>query len=170
MRTLWLILLVTVLAVPAGTGITLAQTDEDAARAGDAPDDDAILAWLLAEQPVGEVAQVPPMRDLWRLGLTDEQIRRIQHLRGAFRERTSRLRIALQRARLDARELMLEAAPPRPRIEEVSRRIGDAYGALVRARLEYMAELRQNFTAEQWTRLQGMMRLRRPMPRPAPGP
>ncbi len=91
-----------------------------------------------------------------RLGLTEAQAKRVEQILAAHRERTARLRIALSRARLDARELMLEAKPDRAKIEAISRRIGDLHGQLARAHMEFTLELKQILTPEQWTRFQGM--------------
>lgn len=100
-----------------------------------------------------------------RLGLTEAQAQRVEQVLAAHRERTAKLRIAQGRARLDARELMLEAKPDRARIEAISRRIGDLSGQMVRARLEVSLELRGILTPQQWSRFQEMnaqrMRARR---------
>lgn len=89
-----------------------------------------------------------------RLGLTEAQAQRVEAVLAAHRTRMSRLNIAMGRARLDSRELALEAKPDRARIEAVSRRIGDLYGQMARARMEVSFELRGIMTPEQWSRFQ----------------
>ncbi len=98
--------------------------------------------------------RAPDLRQ--RLSLTDEQARRVEQIMAARRERTERTRIALGRARLDARELLLEATPDRRRAEQIARRIGELQGQLVLARLETAIELKQVLTPQQWQRLQSM--------------
>ncbi|MDR7481136.1 MAG: Spy/CpxP family protein refolding chaperone [Armatimonadota bacterium] len=89
-----------------------------------------------------------------RLNLTDEQARRVEQIAIAFRSRTARLRIDLARARLDAREALLESTPDRARLEAIARRIGELHGQLARARFEMLVELKAVLTPEQWMRLQ----------------
>ncbi len=163
----------------AGVGLALGQMGSSYASAGTpggAPGDDfdhagEITAVLAQAPPGGPPAPPGPPADIAkRLNLTEAQTRKFQQLRAAHEQKTSRLRIALSRARLDARELMLETSPDRGKIEAVSRRIGDLYGQTVRARLEYTAELRQLLTPEQWSQLRAMtarrMMERRARPRP----
>lgn len=102
-------------------------------------------------------APARPGRDLrQRLDLTDDQARRVEQIMANQRERTARTRIALGRARLDARELMLDANPDRRRAEQIARRIGDLQGQLVLARLETQIELKQVLMPQQWQRFQSM--------------
>lgn len=153
MRLVLIGVLVLVLATSVWTGVTVAQDggepDQVWAEAAEGAD-------LIAQAPVGPgVPRVQGLRQ--RLNLTDAQARRVEQITAAHTEKTARLRIALARARLDARELLLETTPDRAKLDAVPRRIGDLYGQLVRARLDYMFELRGVLTAEQWGQLRAMM-------------
>jgi Spy/CpxP family protein refolding chaperone len=154
-------LLVAALVAGATTGITRAQVPGD-------PEPERVLApsdgtfetvgWLLA--------QAWDPADLQRrLNLSDEQARRVRQILTAHQDRVARLRIALSRARLDAREAMLEATPDRTRLEGIARRIGELTGQLAAARFQTTLELRQVLTPEQWNRLR-TLRARRWAPRP----
>jgi Spy/CpxP family protein refolding chaperone len=122
-----------------------------------APEDDGAHALvLLAQQPPAAPAALGD-RLRRALNLSDEQARRVEQLLGAYRTRTARLRIDLSRARLDAREALLEASPDRARLDTVARRIGELQGQLAAAWYGLMADLRAVLTPEQWTRLQGML-------------
>jgi Spy/CpxP family protein refolding chaperone len=110
-----------------------------------------------AAQDPGALAQVRPGPgpDLRRrLNLSEDQARRVDQIVSAYRARAARLRIDLARARLDAREALLEATPDRNRLDAIARRIGDLQGQLARARFEMLAELKGVLTPEQWMRLQ----------------
>lgn len=178
MRSLAAVLTAIAVVAAAWAGVGLVQghlglTHAVAGTPGGAPGDDADLGGeitaLLAQAPPAR-PQAPPADIAKLLNLTEAQARKFQQLRTAHEQKTSRLRIALSRARLDARELMLETSPDRGKIEAVSRKIGDLYGQTVRARLEYTAELRQLLTPEQWNQLRAMtarrMMERRARPRP----
>lgn len=165
MRNFLICVIAVALVASAWTGVTRAQTDDEAAPPwADVPGLDDLVA--LAPGAPGPGAPGPGVAGLrQRLGLTEAQAQKVEQVLAAHRERLARLRIALSRARLDARELMLEAKPDRARIEAVSRRIGDLYGQTVRARLEVSLELRGILTPEQWSRFREMnaqrMRARR---------
>lgn len=123
--------------------------------------------WLLAQAaPGGPGAPGAPVGGLRRwLNLTDEQARRVEQILAAHRTRTERLRIDLGRARLDAREVMLQAAPDRGRLDAIARRMGELQGQLIGARFSVMVELKAVLTPEQWTRLRAMTWRRGPMGR-----
>lgn len=165
MRYFVICIIAVLLVTSAWTGVTRAQTDDETAQAWtEAPGPDDLVAQAPgAPGPGATGSGGPGLRQ--RLGLTEAQATRVEQILAAHRERLARLRIALGRARLDARELALEAKPDRARIEAVSRRIGDLYGQMVRARLEVSFELRGILTPEQWGRFQEMtaqqMRARR---------
>ncbi len=157
MRYFLFCLIAVVLVTSAWTGVTRAQTDDE-------PGLDNLVAQAPGVPGAGMPGPGGPgLRQ--RLGLTEAQAQKVEQILAAHRERTARLRIALGRARLDARELTLEAKADRAKIEAVSRRIGDLYGQMVRARLEVSFELKQILTPEQWSRFQEMtarrMRARR---------
>lgn len=116
-----------------------------------ADDDAPFLAQAAPTAPVPPGAGSALRR---RLNLTDEQARRVEQIVVGFRSRTARLRIDLARARLDAREALLESTPDRARLEAIARRIGDLQGQLARARFEMLVELKAVLTPEQWLRLQ----------------
>lgn len=156
MRYVVISLVAVALVASVWTGVTRAQTGDDPAL-----DDDVVALAPGAPGPgaPGPGAPgfgAPGLRQ--RLGLTEAQAQKVEQILAAHRERMARLRIAMGRARLDARELTLEAKADRGKIEAVSRRIGDLYGQMVRARLEVSFELKQVLTPEQWSRYQEMMR------------
>lgn len=165
MRYFLIGLLVVALVTSAWTGVTRAQTDDETAPPWtEVPGLDDLLAQAPgAPGPGMPAAKAAGLRQ--RLGLTEAQAQRVEQVLAAHRERVARLRIAQGRARLDARELSLETKPDRAKIEAVSRRIGDLYGQMVRARLEVGFELRAILTPEQWSRFREMnaqrMRARR---------
>ncbi|MDR7554343.1 MAG: Spy/CpxP family protein refolding chaperone [Armatimonadota bacterium] len=116
------------------------------------PADPAVVARghdVLAQAPAAPAADLRR-----RLNLTEEQAQRVEQILTAYRARTARLRIDLARARLDAREALLEATPDRARLEAIARRIGDLQGQLTRARFEMLVDLKGVLTPEQWMRLQ----------------
>ncbi|MDR7544105.1 MAG: Spy/CpxP family protein refolding chaperone [Armatimonadota bacterium] len=161
MRTMCIGLLVAVLVMGATTGLTSAQVPED-------PEPEQVLAQSdLTFEPAGWLlAQALDPADLQRrLNLSDEQARRVRQILTAHQDRIARLRIALSRARLDAREAMLEATPDRTKLEGIARRIGELTGQLTAARFQTTLELRQVLTPEQWNRLR-TLRARRWAPRP----
>ncbi len=146
MRSILVSVLVVTLVAAVGAGVI-------AAPPGDDPQGTEPVATEVSAQPARD-----PAPDLRRqLNLTEEQARRITQVMAASQERTARLRIALGRARLDARELMLEATPDRGRLDAVARRIGELQGQLVRARFDVQLELRQVLTPEQQARLRLLM-------------
>jgi Spy/CpxP family protein refolding chaperone len=98
----------------------------------------------------------PPTDLRRRLNLTDEQARRVEQIMTAYRGRVERLRIDLARARLDAREALMQSAPDRTRLGTIARRIGDLQAQLAQARFDMLADLRGVLTPEQWSRLQMM--------------
>jgi|GEM_PF-3405472 len=165
MRYFLICVIAVALVTSAWTGVTRAQTDDESTPPwADVPGLDDLIAQ--APGAPGPGAPGPGGVGLrQRLGLTEAQAQRVEQALAAHRERTARLRIALGRARLDARELSLETKPDRAKIEAVSRRIGDLYGQMVRARLEVGFELRAILTPEQWSRWREMnaqrMRARR---------
>lgn len=146
--------LIALLVIGAAAAITRAQSPDDLDS---------------AESPIGLYAQTPAPPAApgapnlqRRLGLTDEQARRVQQILSDHRERTARLRIDLARARLDAREVMLSPTPDRARIDAVARRIGELQGQLAAARMILEAELKQVLTPEQLARLRASMLRDRP--------
>jgi Spy/CpxP family protein refolding chaperone len=169
MRRILAGLAVVALVIGAFAGATAALADEDDDWIAQEVDE------LVAQAPPPPPGPAPagppgpppdPMTRLRRaLSLNDDQVRRIQQIFVTFRTRTEKIRIDLGRARLDAREAMLEAAPDRGRLEGIARRMGDLQGQLIRARFEMMLEIKPVLTPDQWARL----RLFRPlggMPRP----
>jgi Spy/CpxP family protein refolding chaperone len=138
---------------------------------GAAPGEDDTAAQvddLLAQQPAPQPAQpaqaAPGSRLRRALNLSEEQARRVEQILTAYRARTERQRIDLARARLDAREAMLETQPDRGKLDAIARRIGDLQGQLTRARFELTLELRSVLSPEQQARLRtltGRMRGRR---------
>lgn len=163
MRYFLVCVLAVALVTSAWTGVTRAQTDDEATPPwAEVPGLDDLLAQAPGAPGPGGPGGVGLRQ---RLGLTEAQAQRVEQILSAHRERIAKLRIALGRARLDARELSLEAKPDRAKIEAVSRRIGDLYGQMVRARLEVSFELKAILTPEQWSRFREMnaqrMRARR---------
>jgi len=162
MRTIFTGLLVAALVIGATTGITRAAAPDD-------PEPELALAhsdglfvegdWLLAQA-------LDPTTLQRRLNLSDDQARRVRQILTAHQDRVARLRIALSRARLDAREAMLEATPDRAKLEGIARRIGELTGQLIAARFQTTLELRQVLTPEQWNRLRTWWPARRWPPRP----
>lgn len=152
MRTLLVCALVAGLLVTVPSGAT-ADSDEDeqywVEMVGETD-------WLVAQAaPGGPGAPGGGLRR-W-LNLTDEQARRVEQIMVAHRTRTERLRIDLGRARLDAREVMLQATPDRGRLDTIARRMGELQGQLIRARFDVTLELKAVLTPEQWTRLRAVM-------------
>jgi Spy/CpxP family protein refolding chaperone len=147
--------MIALMLIGAGAAVTLAQPAPDLVEAGDPGD-------FYAQAPAPPAAP-PGVPDLQRrLGLTEEQARRVQQILSAHRERTARLRIDLARARLDGREVMLSPTPDRARIDAVARRIGELQGQLAAARMILEADLKQVLTPEQLTRLRASMMWTRP--------
>ncbi len=142
MRRILAALAVTALVVTTRMSVAASPTADD--------HDPTLIAAATGEQMVRAVPGSPLRR--W-LSLTEEQTRRIQEVLAVHRERTTRRRIALARARLDLRALLREPTPNRGRVDAVARRISDLRQQLVRARLETVLELRQVLTPEQWGRL-----------------
>jgi Spy/CpxP family protein refolding chaperone len=151
--------LIAVLAVGAGALVTHAQdaTDSAEALAVEASDDADSLVAILAQAPAGRppALTAPDLRQ--RLNLTEEQTRKITEILTGHRDRTARLQIAMARARLDVRELMLNTSPDRARLEALSRRIGELHGQLVAARLTVTLEIRQVLTPEQLNRFRAFL-------------
>ena len=132
--------LIVALAVGIGAVATYAQDDTES------------LEEIVAQAPAGRppALTAPDLRQ--RLNLTEEQTRKITEILTGHRDRTARLQIAMARARLDVRELMLNTSPDRARLETLSRRIGELHGQLVAARLTTTIEIRQVLTPEQLSR------------------
>jgi Spy/CpxP family protein refolding chaperone len=113
--------------------------------------DDNLLAQ--GAQPAQQPAREPQADLRRRLNLTDEQARRVEQVMAGFRSRTEQLRINLARARLDAREALLQATPDRARLDTIARRIGELEGQLTQARFGMLLELKTILTPEQWSRV-----------------
>jgi Spy/CpxP family protein refolding chaperone len=147
--------------------VTLLAAGVVGARASDGAEANAQVWEDLIGEAAAVVAQAPapsapagPRRGdgMQRvLNLTDEQARRVAQIMAAHRTRTERVRIDLSRARLDAREAMLEATPDRARLDAVARRIGELQGQLTRARFDLTLELRAVLNPEQMARFQRML-------------
>ena len=149
MRRLLAILAIAVLGVTATSAMGAVPDEEDAGAQADE---------LLAQQQAPQPAQPAPGSRLRRaLNLSEEQARRVEQIMTAYRTRTERQRIDLARARLDAREAMLEAQPDRGRLDAIARRIGDLQGQLTRARFDVTLELRSVLSPEQQARLRMLM-------------
>jgi len=155
MRRTPVLLIALGVAVVIGTGMVLFdRTDASAQGAWPGPPtSDAVFA--AAAPPAADPAAQPP--DLRRrLNLTDEQARRVEQIMITYRGRVERLRIDLARARLDAREALLQPTPDRARLATIARRIGDLDAQLAQARFDMLADLRGVLTPEQWSRWQTM--------------
>jgi zinc resistance-associated protein len=154
MRTILVGTLVAMLLMPAPTGATADTEEAEQAWVEMLGETD----WLLTQAaPGGPGGPGGPGWGLRRwLNLTDEQARRVEQILAAHRTRTERLRIDLGRARLDAREIMLQATPDRSRLEAIARRMGELQGQLIAARFNVLLELKTVLTPEQWTRLRAM--------------
>ncbi len=147
--------LIALLVIGAAAAITRAQSPDDL-------DSTESIIGFYAQAPTPPAAPPGAPNLQRRLGLTDEQARRVQQILSAHRERTARLRINLARARLDAREVMLSPTPDRARIDAVARRIGELQGQLAAARMILESELKQVLSPEQLARLRASMLRDRP--------
>jgi Spy/CpxP family protein refolding chaperone len=138
-------MLIVTLAVGIGAVATYAQ------------DDTENLEEIVAQAPAGRppALTAPDLRQ--RLNLTEEQTRKVTEILTGHRDRTARLRIAMARARLDVRELMLNTSPDRARLEALSRRIGELHGQLVAGQLTTTLEIRQVLTPEQLNRFRAFL-------------
>lgn len=134
------------------TGTVASQALAQPASPPGSPDPDALSSdsgWR-GRPPLGVLRR--------RLNLTDDQVRRLQDIFTAHRDRTERLRIALARVRLDIREALLEQRPDPSRLDSLARRAGELQGQLLRERLQLQLEVRQVLTPEQRAELRQLMR------------
>lgn len=160
MRTLLVCAIVAALLVTVPAGATADPDDDEQYWVGMGDQTDQVVAQAA---PGGPGAPGAPGGGLRRwLNLTDEQTRRVEQILVAHRTRTERLRIDLGRARLDAREVMLQATPDRGRLETIARRMGELQGQLIRAGFDVTLELKAVLTPDQWTRLRAVMGRRGP--------
>ena len=115
----------------------------------------AALARPFGPPPADRLFPVGP-RLQQALGLSEEQVRRLEAVWQTYRSRAARLRLDLARARLDLREAMLAERPDQARVDQIARRIGDLTAQLVSARAAFAAEVRAILTPEQQARLRAL--------------
>lgn len=156
MRRSLVALIALAVAIVVGAGAVLFNRTGVSAQGArpEPPMGDAVLAAAAPSTPADPAAQPPDLRR--RLNLTDEQARRVEQIMITYRGRVERLRIDLARARLDAREVLLQPTPDRARLATIARRIGDLDAQLAQARFDMLADLRGVLTPEQWSRMQTM--------------
>jgi len=127
----------------------------------------AVAVTAFAQAPAGAPASPGALlpflqRARQALNLTDDQVARLERALIAHNTRTTPIRFALARARLDLREALLAPTPDAARISEITRRLVAAQGELTAARVQLQLEVRSILTVEQFQRLRLLRPLRRP--------
>jgi len=105
--------------------------------------------WSARSLPWGPRDGEPGMRGLGRLGVTGEQMSRMQESRNAFFERTEPLEVQLHQLRSQLFELMITEAPDTLAIFELIDTIGSAQSRLQKEAIVNMMNEGQIFTPSQ---------------------
>lgn len=93
-----------------------------------------------------------------RLGLTPEQVDRLEDYRYQFRQRQIELRSQIQSLRLELRRLLREDSPDRVAVNDVANQLAEVRTQLFRERINRRLEAREILTPEQRAEIRLLLR------------
>ncbi len=114
---------------------------------------------LRRAQNARELLRDPEVRE--RLGLTQDQLDRLERGVYDFRQRRIELRAELQKQRLELRRLMREDNPDRAAVDDVVRRLSETRERLVREQIERRLDNRDILTPSQKEEIRAILREKR---------